>query len=262
MESDIQTTVENQNQFQYQNQFQNSEENNKSQISFLPKEILSKIFSFVSTKDLLSNVAQVSKDFNELTKNSASHVAVHLDYKNEITSVNSFLNGKKNIREISFEERADSCCIGVLSVLDLGILQQTETASVELAGKWIGPLIFYLLSENRWKARQIRKFKIRTKQTHFAALLNRSIDFENLTHLQLTSDALGIDRLLEIATISRKLQSLKSDSRFNSVNSKEFESFVQSCKDKFETLHLPHYLCTNGDFKRLTNLCQRSNLSN
>ena len=49
-----------------------------TQLSQLPEEILLKIMSLVPTQDLLLNVATVSKQFYELSKNTAAHIHVQV----------------------------------------------------------------------------------------------------------------------------------------------------------------------------------------
>ena len=50
----------------------------RTNIADLPDKLLVKIFSFVSTRDLLQNVARVSRQFNRLSQDPGAHVDVDL----------------------------------------------------------------------------------------------------------------------------------------------------------------------------------------
>ena len=71
-------------------------------ILFFPNEILSKIFSFVATEDLLLNVSRVSKKFHEIVENPHAHVRVTLPdtINGEDSGLINFLSKNDLIEEL------------------------------------------------------------------------------------------------------------------------------------------------------------------
>ena len=61
----------------------------------LPDELVSKIFSNLSTSDLLTKVARVSKRFHRLSQDSDAHVAVQIPELYEVTQAASLLDFMK-----------------------------------------------------------------------------------------------------------------------------------------------------------------------
>ena len=65
-----------------------------------PAELVIKILSYISTSDLLNNVARTSKHFNELTKDPACHLSISLSYNVDKSSASKFLNWAHHIQEL------------------------------------------------------------------------------------------------------------------------------------------------------------------
>ena len=91
-------------------------EHEKIRLESLPNELLVKIFSYLPTKDLLQNVALVSKRFYDLSKDSGAHVVVQLPRRNVRSGkIKKFLVGKNHIESVdmafNFFEREE--CIQI-----------------------------------------------------------------------------------------------------------------------------------------------------
>jgi len=74
-----------------------------TQIWSLPIEILTKIFSMLSTYDLLANVARVSKRFHDLTTNPGVHIRVSLIVHHNNTNALKFLKSATLMKELFIE---------------------------------------------------------------------------------------------------------------------------------------------------------------
>ena len=76
---------------------------NKKENNFVdfPPELLIKILSYVSTADLLNNVALTSKHFNRLTKDPSCHLSVSFFFNVKKSSAAQFLTWASHIKELS-----------------------------------------------------------------------------------------------------------------------------------------------------------------
>ena len=127
----------------------------------LPDELVVKIFSNLSTTDLLKNVARVSKRFHLLSQDPDAHVAFefgHLWYtftysfppKHEAEAI-KFLKGKNKIQEVKMYFR--------LSIFKLAVMDQKKTTSLRLGGFYSDA--FKLLAKSPQKAEQIRMLELK-----------------------------------------------------------------------------------------------------
>ena len=99
----------------------------------LPDELIVKILSNLTTKDILVNVARVSKRLHRLSLDPDAHVAVQLPDLKSTSSlpVLDFLKGKTKIRTVRIE--GSDCPALSRSVLKLAVLKQVTLEGLELA---------------------------------------------------------------------------------------------------------------------------------
>jgi len=107
----------------------------------LPDEVIVKIFSNLTTKDILANVARVSKRFHRLSLDPDAHVAVQFPHLYCPVScrpqfILDFLKGKNRIRSVKMEGGSDCSALSGM-VLQLAVLSQETLECLELAA-WPG----------------------------------------------------------------------------------------------------------------------------
>ena len=129
----------------------------------LPDELVIKIFSNLSTKDLLTKVARVSKRFHCLSRDPDAHVrfqfglfwSPHLMPRTQrhAAAAIEFLKGKNKIQEVEMD-----CLAFPTSMFKLAVMDQKKTTALGLGGDY--STAFKLLRKRPQKAKQIRKLNL------------------------------------------------------------------------------------------------------
>ena len=205
----------------------------------LPDELVSKIFSNLSTSDLLTKVARVSKRFHRLSQDSDAHIAVQIPdlYKCKRTKVvplRKFLRGKKNIQEVKMLSHS----VWNQLAFKYAVMDQKKTTSLG-AAIYVFADAFKQLVENPQKARQIRKLNL---QGDYSDCLSSVIpEFVNLIKFVLKFDLRFGQTDAEFANFAFSI----------AMKSEKLESF--SCEPPLETHQLEQLLDRHGS--RLKKLC-------
>jgi hypothetical protein len=228
-------------------------------ITDLPNELLLKVFSYVSTSDMMGKVALVSNRFNQLNKDPESHVALHFPQKRtyyELATLKQFLAKKNKIQEVHLpcipKENLDT-------FLDLSVWQQKLTTVISTGNFNCESGILKLLADRPDKARQLRKLIIIKERSDFSVAIPA---LGNLTHLEANfSDDRSFDCLLTYATATMtKLNCLASSTTLR--HSKLFGPFLTARQTSLTKLDLPGYKCSVTDFVLLTSLCTQLEMLN
>ena len=129
----------------------------------LPDELVIKIFSNLSTKDLLTKVARVSKRFHSLSQDQDVHVQFKFgDYyfpwdcprtQRHADAAIKFLKGKNKIHEVEM-----ACPEFPSSLFKLAVMDQKKTTSLCLGGDYSNA--FELLRNSPEKAKQIQTLEL------------------------------------------------------------------------------------------------------
>lgn len=231
-------------------------ESPSTNIFSLPSEILLKIFSYLTTRELVASLPLVSKQFNELVKSPEVHTAFHWQSgKTPISEeLKRFLEGKNQIRNIQLYF---SSFKNLATLLDLTMTQQKMTRIVdirfdfELVMGYNTPNVLELIKQQPGKAEQIKQLTIHFPKAGSGPVM---VDLPNLVELRLEG-GLRSDYVFQMATHPKKLQSLTSKRSTN--QSDFFVPFVEAQQNSLTKLILTTYECNDADFVSLSSVCKK-----
>ena len=99
----------------------------------LPDELVVKIFSNLTTNDLLTKVARVSKRFHRLSQDPDAHFVFKFynPSSRKAAAAIKFLKGKNKIQEVEMDCDDDEV---LLDIFKLAVMDQKKTTSLDLSG--------------------------------------------------------------------------------------------------------------------------------
>ena len=217
----------------------NEEEARPRTFDNLPDELVSKIFSYVSTSDLLTKVARVSKKFHRISQDSDAHVAVQMLDLDQVTQIQllDFLEGKKNIQEVEMDSE------WYQPVFELAVMDQKKTTSLSLL-YFNYEAALKLLVESPQKARQIQTLRLHGNE--FGDLSSVVPEFANLIEFELwhgylfnhgTNEEEAAKIAVAIAMKSLRLESFTCDL---SLETDQLKKLLDRHGSRLKTLSLPY----------------------
>ena len=180
-------------------------------LTAIPDELIVKIFSYLSTWNLLFSAPKVSQQFSRLSQDSGAHVSVDLTrcYLT-FAEVKTFLEGKRQIESIQMNlDQVTADPDEMRWILDSAILDQKKIRSVILSMNDQGSLLFNKLADNPSKAEQIRHLEITCS---WGSPVTRIPKLKNLVRLGLhfTETTSAFDQFKFISALASQSQKLES----------------------------------------------------
>jgi hypothetical protein len=242
----------------------------------IPNEILLKIFSYVSTCDLLLNVAKVSKRFHQLTYHPSVHIVVTLLDSVDQNPALRFFEENNCIEEVNiFTGKYDPHLIHLGShLLIKSLWNQKCLRVINLETRMHvdeDHLVYLLQQPNAKKLKKIKIMKFWCEQMlpypNFDYISRYPYpigDFDwvchanNLSHLDLgyTSESFGVNfnTLMNIGKVSKQLVSLIITGNFsyNRLNPiLNVTSILRANQNSLKEFRLSNYQCLEEDVSTL-----------
>ena len=206
----------------------------------LPNEILIKILSFVQTRDLLTNIANVSRHFYESSKDPHAHICITLFDTIELNSFVKFLQNKVYIKEVNIlrgKQFPIYCNVNSDAFVQcLSACKKLMVLNVEASYIFRhNQLISFLKHPN---SRFLKKLSYKTlgnvDNTDWTCYAS------NLTHLKLNyQGSKDIDTLIKIGQTAKKLECLSLERIHNS--DLNMTHFIQTNQQTLKELHCRDY---------------------
>ena len=241
-------------------------------LKHLPAEMLVKILSNVSTRDLLQNVALVSKHFNKLTKCPEVHLKVSISEKSQLEGAILFTKRSKFMTELNFIRRdtggyknsTHDCFVHkvLLAARSHGNLRSVLCRNLWGSCKYS---TLVLLSKSTWW-RKLQKFEVRLaqmpkklkdKEKFDDAMSNLGSD-GNLSHFLFkmedeSNEFVQSIHLLITSTRSNKLKSLEIYMKYKDD---QLAEIFAARKDSLESLAISDLACARLGRKSAETLIQ------
>ena len=246
----------------------------KKSLESCPEEILIKIIANLSTHELLTNVARISKRFCALTQLQMTHICVTLpDYADQ-RQVSKFLTENKKTEVLKIKGKKMSPSYVELKGFDVQLLRPiTEHKSLKVLNVHSlkcfneNNLIFLLKSSN---AKSLEKIRVENYH-NISGHKNRSdwsSQASNLKHLELcyypsnyfnNARFLSANTLIKIGQAANKLEYLKFDGDI--FDEEKIGTIFKENQNTLKEVHLPFNICSEEDLLLLVQCCQLESLS-
>ena len=250
-----------------------------SNCASLPTEILLNIFSYVSTSDLLLNVATASKTFYEMTKDTSVHVSVTLLDCIEQQSALRFFEKNNSIQEVNIlPGKTHPQDIQLGNHLLKSLRSQKCLRVINFESKMYvdeDQLIYLLMQPSAKFLRkiQIMRFWVETldPKPNFDWISQYPYPYEdfdwichaiNLSHLKLSYPSrVTYNTIMKIGKVSKKLKFLQIRGNFSAHPEMKVTTILQANQKSLKELQLNDYMCNEEEANLLIHFDQLESLS-
>jgi hypothetical protein len=238
-------------------------------IESLPDEVLVKILSYLPTRDLLQNVALVSKRFNALSEDCGAHIVVNLDNNVDVKSAVQFLERATLIEElqitsptrnriIRFKEKPESfLCYEIF--LAIALHDYVRVINVANNSAFISMEDFVRLSQTKlFSSSSLTKLVLPVKlqdsakeptlETQIRAAVRSLKNAKNLRHLDLGAPLLGnfsdnlvAVEMLEVALACPMIHTIRPT---NGFDRSDFQTLIEARKGTLKELNIYSFFFT------------------